>query len=191
MYTRWTAVWENISLPVSLQLFLLIRLGTRGPGNKVDHVSNVQHVDDIDVQCFIPRQAGAKSTLNLMKLTSPIMYFYDLHCQLTWHGKILQCTKNGLLMSTRVLWKETKILLLLSVLCGNKFIIYRFQQSNVRSGKRDFEFKINTTFLMPPPEIFTPFQRLELIFFCSPGKEWTQKTRGQLKINRYRYTTAV
>ena len=65
-----------------------------------------------------------KVHFNLMKLTPPIIYFYDLHCQLTWHGKILQCTKNGLLMSTRVLWKETKILLLLSFYVGkNSFYI--------------------------------------------------------------------
>ena len=95
-------------------MFLLFRLGTRDRGNEVDHVSNVQPVDDIDVQRFIPRQDGAKRTLNLMKLMSPIVYFYQLHGQLTWHGKILQCTKNGLLMSTRVLRTETKILLLLS-----------------------------------------------------------------------------
>ena len=96
------------------EVFLLFRLGTRDRGNEVDHVSNVQPVDDIDVQRFIPRQDGAKRTLNLMKLMSPIVYFYHLHGQLTWHGKILQCTKNGLLMSTRVLRTETKIPLLLS-----------------------------------------------------------------------------
>lgn len=122
-------------MPVSLQLFLLIRLGTRGPGNKVDHVSNVQPVDGIDVQCFIPRQAGAKSTLNLTKLTSPIMYFYDLHCQLTWHGKILQCTKNGLLMSTRVLWKETKILLLLSFYVGKNSLYIAFSRAMFEVAK--------------------------------------------------------
>ena len=103
MYIRWTATWaKKILLPV----FLLFRPTTRDTGNEVDHVSNVQPIDD--------NQAGAKSTLNLMKLISPIVYFYQLHGQLTWHGKILQCTKNGLLMSTRVLRTETKIPLLLS-----------------------------------------------------------------------------
>ena len=89
-----------------MPVLLLFQLTTRDLGNEVGHVSNVQPIDD--------NQAGAKSTLNLMKLMSPIVYFYQLHGLLTWHGKILQCTKNGLLMSTRVLRTETKILLLLS-----------------------------------------------------------------------------
>ena len=89
-----------------LPAFLLFQLTTRDTGNEVDHVSKVQPID--------VNQAGAKSTLNLMKLMSPVVYFYQLHGQLTWHGKILQCTKNGLLMSTRVLRTETKIPLLLS-----------------------------------------------------------------------------
>ena len=81
----------------------------------------------------------------LVKLMSPIVYFYQLHGQLTWHGKILQCTKNGLLMSTRVLRTETKTPLLLSFhlhpnLCGKKFILYCFRQCNVQSGKGDVEF---------------------------------------------------
>ena len=49
-------------------MFLIFQVRTRDPGNEVDHVLNVQPVDDINVQRFIPREDGAKRTLNLMNL---------------------------------------------------------------------------------------------------------------------------
>ena len=147
MYIRWTATWaKKILLPV----FLLFRLTKRDTGNEVDHVSNVQPIDD--------NQAGAKSTLNLMKLMSPTVYFYQLHGQLTWHRKILQCTKNGLLMSTRVLKTRQKYhycchFISIWIYVGKNSFYIAFGGAMFKVAKEMWSL-INTASLVPPPGIF-------------------------------------
>lgn len=127
MYIRWTAAWvKKLSLPV----FLLFRLTTRDTGNEVDHVSNVQPIDD--------NQAGA-----LWSWCHLLCTFTSYMANSPGMERFFSALKTACWCLPGFWGQRQKYHYcchFIGNLCGKKFILYCFRQCNVQSGKGDVEF---------------------------------------------------